>query len=315
MAIEINATKVSAQFDKSSRETTINVEFIYTGGAGGAATALDALNAVSEKPPGLDGPNGQFNLKTCSANQNANSKGTYTINATYSDLAPNRNDSDKSSSGGNGGGGGKGRGDCSPKDTETTQSVRAMKDYPIVNHCGTPITPAPQIEVHMIQRTVTKWEIISPGLEDFQRGQEQNGLQAGLGKIDLDETKKQNKNRGIDLRGMGEGGACEKEEGAPAIGETVQEREDNAPCGSLLTGGSVGESQKFPCGNFFPVTKTFVDGNFRAPGIVEVDYKKCPQSSGADMHSGTLDGQRFPIVALQKVGGVIAWPGQPKPKK
>ena len=171
----------------------------------------------------------------------------------------------------------------------------------------------------MLQRTVVTHKLLTASDELLGESvaQAQNDLDNNIGKIDIDETNRQNQRRGINMRDQGAGGRCAKEEGAPALGHNEIEREKNAPCGSLLTGGSIGAPQKGPCGSYIAITKTFIDGNFRAPGIVQTGFKKCRgQSSGADMHVGTLDGQRFPMVALGNIGGgLIAWPGQPKPNQ
>jgi len=316
----LSAKSVSGQFNKESRETTLSVAFVYnsTEGKTGAVATLDALGLVPEKPPGADGLNGQFFLKTCSASPESAHRSVFNVQATYSDLTKSKDDAGKGGKGNDGGGGG-GRGPCMPPDTETTSTIRAMKDYPINNRCGEPITPSPQIEVTMLQRTVVTHKKIgfaTGGERDAVISDAQNDLDNNIGKIDIDETNRQNQKRGINMRDLGEGGRCEKEEGAPAIGHNEIEREKNAPCGSLLTGGSIGAPQKGPCGEYVAITKTFIDGNFRAPGIVQVGFKNCMgQSSGSDMHVGTLDGQRFPMVALGKIGGVIAWPGQPKPNQ
>ena len=321
----LSAKSVSGQFNKESRETTLSVAFVYnsTEGKTGAAATLNALGLVPEKPPGADGPNSQFFLKTCSASPESAHRSVFNVQATYSDHAKDGK-SEQSGKGGKGndkggGGGGGGRGKCLPPDTETTSTIRAMKDYPINNHCGEPIVPSPQIEVTMLQRTVVthkSLDMMTQGEKDAVIAGAQNDLANNVGKIDVDETNRQNGKRGIDMRKQAEGGMCEKEEGAPALGHNEIEREKNAPCGSLLTGGSISAPQKGPCGNYIAITKTFIDGNFRAPGIVQVGFKNCKgQSSGSDMHVGTLDGQRFPMVALGKIGGVIAWPGQPKPNK
>ena len=316
----LSAKSVSGQFNKESRETTLSVSFIYnsTEGKTGAEGTLDALALVPEKPPGADGPNGQFFLKTCSASPESAHRSVFNVQATYSDLAKSKDDTGKGGKGNDGGGGG-GGGNCMPPDTETTSTIRAMKDYPINNHCGEPILPSPQIEVTMLQRTVVTHKLLTASDELLGESvaQAQNDLDNNIGKIDIDETNRQNQKRGINMRDLGEGGRCAKEEGAPALGRNEIEREKNAPCGSLLTGGSIGAPQKGPCGSYIAITKTFIDGNFRAPGIVQVGFKNCKgQSSGSDMHVGTLDGQRFPMVALGNIGGgLIAWPGQPKPNK
>ena len=259
----LNAKSVSGQFNKESNETTLSVSFVYnsTEGKTGAVATLDALGLVPEKPPGADGPNGQFNLKTCSASPESAHRSVFNVQATYSDLVKNAKDDADGGGKGNDGGGGGGRGGCKPPGTETTSTVRAMKDYPINNHCGEPILPSPQIEVTMIQRTVTTYEMETQ--ETIAKTQ--NDLANNMGKIDVDETNLQNIKRGIDLRNVGPNGLCKKEKGAPAIGDNEQEREKNAPCGSMLTGGGIGAPQKGPCGNYVAITKTFVDGNFRAP--------------------------------------------------
>ena len=85
----LNAKSVSGQFNKESRETTLSVSFIYnsTEGKTGAEGTLDALALVPEKPPGADGPNGQFFLKTCSASPESAHRSVFNAQATYSDLA------------------------------------------------------------------------------------------------------------------------------------------------------------------------------------------------------------------------------------
>ena len=317
----LNAKSVSGQFNKESRETTLSVAFVYnsTEGKTGAVATLDALGLVPEKPPGADGPNGQFFLKTCSASPESAHRSVFNVQATYSDLTKSKEQSGKGGKGNDGGGGG-GGGKCMPPDTETTSTIRAMKAYPIRNQCKEPILPSPQIEVTMLQRTVVTYELMTATDELITEqtiAQAQNDLDNNIGRIDIDETNRMNQRRGIDMRDQNPGGRCAKEEGAPALGHNEVEREKNAPCGSLLTGGSIGAPQKGPCGNYVAVTRTFIDGNFRAPGIVQTGFKKCKgQSSGADMHVGTLDGQRFPMVALGNIGGgLIAWPGQPKPNQ
>jgi hypothetical protein len=343
----LDAQSISTTFDSESNKTSIQVVYIYKGTQTGAAAGLSAIKAVPATPPGLKGE--KFQLNQISADQNDEVRSLFTVTAVYDNATFSLEEKIQQAEGNTAGGasswappnsdlgGGEtepfdevdaedfdGLGDvgvpvpCTPPPTESTTTIRAMKDYPIKNACGTPILPSPQIEVHMIQRTVTEYRQSSDpnSATSPEVAQAQNELNSGAGKIDPDETQRQNDRRGIDLTDTSDGGRCAEEEGAPAPGGDEFERSLNAPCGSLMTGGTVGAMQKGPCGAFFAVTKTFIDGNFRAPGIANVGYKKCNQSSGSDMHVGTLDGQRYPIVALESIPGeVIAWPGQPKVKK
>ena len=299
---------INASYDESSGTTTINVSFIYestsaiTNASETTTRVLQVIDAVPAKPP-----NGRRNfcLKSCSANVADNSKSLYNAQAVYSDDACDPSaGADSGGSGGNGGGGG--RGPCLPPKTQTSTTIRAMKDYPITNSCGTPILPTPQIEVAMLQRTVVEYHM------GKDTADAENDLVDGMGKIDEEETEREDARRNKDLRGNVE---CPEVFGHPAAGENDDQRKKNRPCGSMLNGGSVGPIQSGPCGSYYAVTKNWVDGNFRSPGIAQVGYKKCYTGTGlggTTMHTGTVDGQKFPIVAMENIGGgVIAWPGQP----
>jgi hypothetical protein len=311
MPAELRPTSISGGYSADDGVTTINVSFVYEStktietAKDVANETLHVINRVPNKPP-----NGKDTLclRSCSVNQIGGNKATFTASATYDDKTP--------CEGGKGsGGGGKasefpdggGRGPCLPADKETTTTVRAVKDFPLKNNCGTPIMPSPQIEVAMLQRTVVSYQLGS------DTGQAQKDLKDGMGKIDLQETARQNARLGIDQR---DDKNCPPNENAPAPGGDADERFDNRPCGSMLQGGNIGAIEQGPCGPMFPVTKTFVDGDFQAPGIFQADYLKCGGYGATnELHTGVHNGATFPIVALRGIGGVIPWPGQPAIKK
>lgn len=307
----LRPTNISGGFNVETSVTTLSVDFVYESTKTIATAAdvtnatLDIINMVPNKPP-----NGSETLclRSCSVNPIGGAKKGFTASASYDDKTPCEGRSGKGGKASDFPEGG-GRGPCLPSDKETTNTVRAVKDFPLKNGCGTPIMPSPQIEVAMLQRTVVSYHLGS------DTGQAQNDLKDGMGKIDLQETDKQNAKLGIDQRDEKN---CPPNENAPAPGEDDDERFANRPCGSMLQGGSIGAVEQGPCGPMFPVTKTFVDGDFQAPGIYQADYLKCGDGRyGAtnELHTGYHDGQAFPIVALRGIGGVIPWPGQPAIKK
>jgi len=290
--------------------TSIDVSYIYestaviTTGSKVTDEILNVIDLVPGKPP-----NGKqnFNLKSCNASLATGSKPVITATATYDDATPA---SGKNGGGGNGSdpGGGGGRGACLPQDTETTSTVKAMKDYPINNRCGTPILPTPQIEVTLLQRTKVSYHLGS------NTADAQNELRDGVGGIDQEETDLQARRTGHNAQSAEN---CPPDPGSPPMpNEDGQIDEANRPCGSLLNGGSIGAVQQGPCGPYFAVTKNFIDGNFSAPGIVQAGYAQCDgYGGGATAHTATgPDGKLIPIVAMKGIGGIIPWPGQPKKK-
>ena len=311
MAGTLNATSINGGFNTSDGVTTVSVNFVYEStkdiedAADVTTETLRILSIVPNKPPG---GKDTLCLRSCSVNPIGGNKATFTASATYDDKTPceGQPGSGKAGKASEFPGGG-GRGPCLPPDKETVTTVRAMKDFPIKNGCGTPILPSPQIEVTLLQRTVVSYNLGS------DTGQAQRELKEGVGKIDLAETERQDQKLGIKQRGEKE---CPPDPNAPAPGHSQDERHKNRPCGSLLQSGSIGNVEQGPCGPMHAVTKTFVDGNFQAPGIFQADYMKCGGYGATnELHSGTFNGEQFPIVALRGIGGVIPWPGQPAIKK
>ena len=306
---ELKATQISGSYTVESGVTAVNVNFIYestatiTTAAHVGEETLKIIGLVPKKPPG-GGQN--FGLRSCSVNAVDGNKNTYTVSASYDDHAKKENgrDAGKGGTGSGGGGGGGGRGACLPPDTETVTTVKAMKDIPLKNSCDTPIMPSPQVEVSMLQRTVVEHVL------GDDTSAEQLNLRDSIGKIDINETDRQDARLGIKQR---DGKNCPEDEMAPAPGADEDARKKNRPCGSLLNSGSIGPVQYGPCGPFFAVTKVFIDGDFQAKGIFEADYTKC--NYGNQLHTGVHNGKVFPIVALKGIGGVIPWPGQPGIKK
>ena len=309
MPAELKATQISGSYTVESGVTAVNVNFIYestatiTTAAHVGQETLKVINLVPKKPPG-GGQN--FGLRSCSVNAVDGNKNTYTVSASYDDHAKKENGKDAGKGGTGDGGGGGGRGACLPPDKETVTTVKAVKDIPMKNKCDTPILPSPQIEVTMLQRTKVEYFLGS------DTGAAQRELQEGIGKIDLQETEAQNAALGKDMR---DAQNCPDDEMKPAPGMNEEERIANRPCGSLLQNGSIGEVQQGPCGPYYAVTKTFIDGDFQAAGIFEADYTKCGYGGNNQLHTGVHNGVQFPIVALKGIGGVIAWPGQPGIKK
>jgi hypothetical protein len=311
MAGTLDATSISGGFNTADSVTTMNVTFVYEStktiddAKAVANETLHVINLIPNKPP-----NGKDTLclRSCSVNPIGGNKATFTASATYDDKTPCEGKP------GSGQGGkasefpeGGGRGPCLPPPKETVTTIRAMKDFPLNNGCGTPILPSPQIEVTMLQRTVVEYELGS------DTGQAQKNLRDGVGKIDLQETERQDQRLGIKQRGDKE---CPAQDNAPAPGNNADERAANRPCGSLLQSGGIGNVEQGPCGPMYAVTKTFIDGDFQAPGIFQADYLKCGGYGATnELHSGMHNGASFPIVALRGIGGVIPWPGQPGIKK
>jgi len=315
---ELKATAINAAYDEGNGFTTINVSYVYEStktiddASKTTNEVLAVINLVPEKPPN-DREN--FCLKSCNVNVSDASRNLYIAQAVYRDEGCDPLGPGSGGGSGSGPGGGGGRGPCLPPPKRTSTTVRAMKDYPINNRCGTPILPTPQIEVAMLQRTEVTYKMGNDPSED------ENDLVDSMGKIDDEETQRENARRGRDMQGEDECPGQGNREGHPAMGADDQERQDNAPCGSMLSGGSIGGVEFGPCGPYYAVTKNWIDGDFTAPGIAQVGYKKCgydPKTggTGTTMHVGTVDGETFPIVAMESIGGaVIAWPGQPKKKK
>jgi len=305
---ELKATQIGGNYTVENGVTAVNVNFIYestaviTTAAHVGAETLKIIGLVPKKPPG-GGQN--FGLRSCSVNAVDGNKNTYTVSASYDDHAKQENGRD-AGKGGKGNDFGGGRGACLPPDKETTTTIRAMKDVALKNSCGTPVMPSPQIEVTLLQRTVTTFQL------GTDKSQAKKDLMDGVGKIDLEETEKQNAALGIDLRDEKH---CPPDSMSPAPGADEDARFNNRPCGSLLQGGSVGDVQQGPCGPYFAITKTFIDGDFQAMGIYEADYTKCGYGGNNQLHTGVHNGQVFPIVALKGIGGVMPWPGQPGIKK
>ena len=305
---ELKATQISGSYTVESGVTAVNVNFIYestatiTTAAQVGQETLKIINMVPKKPPG-GGQN--FGLRSCSVAAVDGNKNTYTVSASYDDHAKKENGRD-AGKGGNGNGGGGGRGACLPPDKETVTSVKAIKDVPLKNKCDTPIFPSPQVEVTLLQRTKVEYR------KGRDTGAAQRELQESIGKIDLQETELQNSKLGKNMR---DATNCPPDEMKPAPGMTKEERFDNRPCGSLLQNGSIGEVQQGPCGPYYAVTKTFIDGDFQAAGIFQADYTKCGYGGNNQLHTGVHNGVQFPIVALKGIGGVIAFPGQPGIKK
>jgi hypothetical protein len=317
MAGTLKATSVAVSFSASAGGgkaagentggvTTISVSYIYESTAAIASDSdatdeiLKVLNLVPNKPP-----NGKenFNLKSCNASQAAGNKPVITAAATFDDVTPPRN---RNGGSGSDPGGGGGRGGCLPPDTETTSTIKAMKDYPIKNKCGTPILPTPQIEVTLLQRTKVEYHLGSDTAPD------QNDLRDNVGSIDQNETDLQAQRTGHNAQSAEN---CPPDGGAPPMPNADgQIDEANRPCGSLLQGGSIGAIQQGPCGSYYAVTKNYIDGDFSAPGIFEAGYANCNnygQATSAHTATGP-DGKLIPIVAMKGIGGIIPWPGQPK---
>ena len=307
MAGTLNETAVNVSYAASENTTTINVSFIYesTAALTTAALVTNEILAIIKKVPNKP-PNGKqnFNLRSCSANQTSGSKTAFTASATYDDKTLPKSGGEKGKGDDPGGGGG--RGSCLPPDTETTTTVKAMKDYPISNRCNTPILPTPQIEVTLLQRTKVSYHLGS------DTSAAQNELKDGVGKIDQAETERQDRKIGGQMQGKKE---CPEDAGAPPMPDANGKiDEKNRPCGSLLQAGSIGAIQQGPCGPYHAVTKNFLDGNFSAPGILQAGYAQC-DSSGATAHTAVgPDGKLIPIVAMKGIGGIIPWPGQPQKK-
>ena len=308
---ELKARDITGGFTVETGVTSLSVNYVYeststidTAKKVGEET-LKIINLVPEKPPG-GGDN--ISLRTCNVSPLGDRKrNAFLVAATYDDAQKNDKSGNKGSGGkGSDPGGGGGRGPCLPPDKETTTTIRAMKDVALTNSCGTPVMPSPQVEVTMLQRTVTTFVL------GTDKSQAKKDLMDGVGKIDLQETEQQNNALGIDLRDEDH---CPPDPMSPAPGEDDDERFENRPCGSLLQGGNVGEIQNGPCGPYFAVTKTFIDGDFQAMGIYDADYMKCGYGGNNQLHTGVHNGQVFPIVALRGIGGVTAWPGQPGIKK
>jgi len=304
MAGTLKETSVNVAYAAGENTTTINVSFIYESTAALTTAALvtsEILTIVKKVPNKPPGGKQNFNLRSCSANQTSGSKTAFTASATYDDKTL-----PKDGEGGGGEGddpdGGGGRGSCHPPKKETVSTIKAIKDFPLKNNCDTPIMPSPQIEVTLIQRTVVDHFL------GTDTGQAQNDLRNGIGKIDMAETRNQNGKLGIDQRDKDQ---CPPDENAPAPGINQDQQFRNRPCGSLLASGSIGAVEQGPCGPFYSVTKTFIDGDFQAPGIFQADFIKCGYGGNNALHTGTHNGVNFPIVALRGIGGVIAWPGQP----
>ena len=322
MAGTLKATSVSVSFSAptgsgggggksaggaASGVTTINVSYIYesteaiTTDAVATNEILKVINLIPNKPP-----NGKqnFNLKSCNASQSAGEKPIISASATFDDAtAPGKGGSGQGSDPGGGGG----RGACLPQDTETTSTVKAMKDYPIKNKCGTPILPTPQIEITLLQRTKVEYHLGS------DTSQDQNDLRDNVGNIDQAETDLQTRRTGHDAQSEAN---CPPDGGAPPMPNADgQIDEANRPCGSLLNGGSIGAIQQGPCGPYYAVTKNFIDGDFSAPGIAQVGYANCDgYGATSSAHTATgPDGKLIPIVAMKGIpGSIIPWPGQPE---
>ena len=311
----LKATTINAAYDEGTGFTSINVSFVYESTATIDTAAkttneiLAIINVVPEKPPN---ERENFCLKSCNASVSDATRSLYLVQAVYRDECCETGGGSGGGSGGDPGGGG-GRGPCLPPPKRTSTTVRAMKDHPINNKCGTPILPTPQIEVAMLQRTEVTYKMGNDPSGD------ENDLVDSMGKIDDEETQKQNARRGRAKQGKAESPGQGNREGHPAEGKNDAERQANAACGSMLSGGSIGGVESGPCGPYYAITKNWIDGDFTAPGIVNTGYKKCgytPSGGGTNMHVGTVDGEKFPIVAMEKIDDqIIPWPGQPKKKK
>ena len=306
MPATLDPTTIKGSFEVESGVTTINVTYVYiseenlVNAEDVAEETLKIINIVPNKPPsGGD----RIRLKNCNVQHTA-AKNTFTVSATYDDNQKTQKSGNENNGGKGNENNGGGRGPCLPPDTETVSTVKAMKDIPLKNSCGTPVMPSPQVEVAMLQRTVVQYQM------GDDTSAEQLDLKNSIGKIDLAETARQDAKLGIKQR---DNKNCPPDEMAPAPGADDDARRKNRPCGSLLNSGNIGPIEFGPCGPYFAVTKVFIDGDFQAQGIFEADYTKC--GYGNTLHTGVHNGEVFPIVALKGIGGVIPWPGQPGIKK
>ena len=87
----------------------------------------------------------------------------------------------------------------------------------------------------------------------------------------------------------------------------------------MLADANIGEVRHTPCGKRVTVTKTFIDGNFRSPGIVNAGFTQCKgyTGSGKLAHVAEVNGVKVPVVANLAIPNgppILPWPGQPEIK-